>query len=276
MSGLQQNELTSFREFEHSGWQMVADQYERYFAGLTQQTIEPLLDAVITGASLRLLDVAAGPGHLSLAAAGRGAAVTGIDFSSVMVKRARDLYPNLEFVEGDAEALPFDGNSFDAVAMNFGLLHLDKPDRAVSEAWRVLAPRARFGFSVWAPPEESIGFQIVVSAIQQRGNPSVPLPEGPPFFKFSHASECTRILSDAGFAEPQVTKLALTWRLDSPADLFRAFYLGTPRTGGLLRAQQSADLAKIERAVVDAATAYATADGVHIPMAALVASGAKL
>src|SRR4029453_8752396 len=127
MSGRQQNQLTSFREFEHSGWQMVADQYERYFAGLTEQTVETLLDAVSAGPSTRLLDIAAGPGHLAFAAAERGAAVTGADFSSVMVKRASDLYPNIEFVEADAEALPFDHSSFDAVTMNFGLLHLDNP-----------------------------------------------------------------------------------------------------------------------------------------------------
>src|SRR5262249_4023027 len=162
-----------------------------------------------------------GPGYLAFIAAERGAAVTGADFSSVMVERARSLYPDLEFVEADAEALPFADNRFDAVTMNFGLLHLDEPERAVSEALRVLATGGRFGFTVWAPPEESIGFQIVLAAIQQRGDLSVPLPEGPPFFKFSNIGESMRILSESGFSDVNVTKLPLTWRLDTASDLFK-------------------------------------------------------
>ena len=76
--------------------------------------------------------------HAGWQGAARGARVTAVDFSSAMVELARSQNPGIEFREGDAEALPFPEGSFDAVVMNFGMLHLASPERAVSEALRVL------------------------------------------------------------------------------------------------------------------------------------------
>lgn len=56
---------------------------------------------------MRVLDVACGPGHVAAAAARRGARATGCDLSSAMVTLASRLHPELEFRQGDAEALPF-------------------------------------------------------------------------------------------------------------------------------------------------------------------------
>src|SRR5205809_6238429 len=63
-------------------------------------------------------------------------------------RRSSDLSPEIEFREGDAEALPFPEASFDAVVMNFGMLHLAHPERAVAEAFRVLSAGGRFAFTV--------------------------------------------------------------------------------------------------------------------------------
>src|SRR5262249_2140441 len=90
-----------FRNFEHQGWQKAAARYGRGFGDVTSQAIGPLLDAVGASASMRLLDVACGPGYAAAAAAERGCRVTGIDFSSEMIAIARAAYPNIEFREGD-------------------------------------------------------------------------------------------------------------------------------------------------------------------------------
>jgi hypothetical protein len=52
---------------------------------------------------------------------------------------------------------------------------------------------------VWAKPEEALGFQIILKAIQSHGNPEVQLPQGPSFFRFSDPAECDRTLREAGF-----------------------------------------------------------------------------
>jgi len=120
----------AFRAFEHAGWQGAALRYDDAFGSLTRQAIDPLLDAAEARSGARVLDVASGPGYVAAAAAARGARVTGVDFSLAMVRLARAQNPGVKFRTGNAEALPFRDGSFDAVVMNFGMLHLARPDIA--------------------------------------------------------------------------------------------------------------------------------------------------
>lgn len=258
----------NFREFEHAGWEKLPPAYDRAFARLTTQAIPALLDAVGVKQNSRLLDVASGPGYVAAAAAERGAGVTGVDFSAAMVADARRRYPAITFQEGDAEALAFPDASFDAVTMSFGMLHLGKPDQAMREACRVLRRGGKFAFTVWAGPEESRGFGIVLAALRRHGNPDVPLPPGPPFFRFSDEAECRRSLLEAGFASPQFRKIPQTWRFDSPQDLWAFMYGSTVRTGALLRAQTPQALEAIRAEVAAAVTN-------EVPMPAVLASATK-
>ncbi len=151
--------MTSFRDFEHERWQEAVETYAGFWAGLTRQTVRPLLDALEISPETRLLDVSCGTGHVAAAAASMGASVVGIDFSSVMLSRARGLHPTLDFRLGDAEELEFPDESFDAVAVNFGMLHFQHPERALAQAHRVLRPGGRAAYTVWAPPDQSPGLR---------------------------------------------------------------------------------------------------------------------
>src|SRR5262245_16320948 len=152
----------AFHDFEQAGWESVAAEYDRRFGELTLQSIPPLLDAVGAAPGLRLLDVACGPGYAAAAAARRGVSVVGIDFSLTMVKLAERQCPGLDFRFGDAERLDFPADSFDAVVMNFGMLHLADPDRAIAEAFRVLRAGGLYAFTVWDLPERTAGFGIIL------------------------------------------------------------------------------------------------------------------
>ena len=77
----------------------------------------------------------------------------------------------------------------------------------------------------------------MLQAIETHGDPNVRLPEGPPFFRFSDPAESERTLRKIGFTNLLIAEVQQIWRLSSPDDLFVAFYEGTARTGGLLRAQ---------------------------------------
>lgn len=275
MPDKQSTDALTFRQFEHDGWQRVAGPYHDYFSSLTMQSIEALLDAVDARTPYSLLDIACGPGYLAEAARQRGATVTGIDFSSEMVSRARSLYAGIEFQEGDAEELRFENDSFDLAAMNFGLLHLDRPERALKEAFRVISPNGRFAFTVWAQASEAVGFSLALQAVEKHGDPKVALPPGPPFFRFSDRQESEKAMREAGFERVSVVTVPMVWQLEKPEDLFKAFFYGTPRTGGLLRAQSGEKLEEIKQAITVAARGYIADNTVRIPMASVVVSGVK-
>lgn len=275
MSTPQPLDPNAFRAFEHSGWQSVGVRYHDAFGDLTVQAIEPILNAVGAGEGVRLLDLATGPGYVAGTAAQRGARATGVDFSAAMLAGARQRYPGVEFREGDVEALPFPDDSFDAAVMNFGLLHLGQPEQALREACRVLCAGGRFGFTVWARPEEAVGFHITLRAIRAFGNPDAPLPPGPPFFRFSDPDECRRALLGAGFTGPDIVRIPQVWRLPSPDALFEAMLGSTVRTAGLLRAQTDEALNAIRTAMRQETGPYRKDAGIELPMPAILASAVK-
>lgn len=265
----------AFHEFERSGWERAAAYYDEAFGALTRQTADALLDAAHVSTGTRVLDVATGPGPIAAAASARGAQVVGLDFSPAMIAEAQRRYPAIAFREGDAETLPFDASSFDAVVMNFGLLHLARPEAAIAEAHRVLRAGGRCALTVWSAPEDAIGFGMVLNAVHAHGNANVALPEGPPFFRFSAPDEFTATLERAGFSGVNARTLPLTWRLSSPEGVFDAVSRGGVRTSALLRAQTPEALEAIRAAVRRAVEGYAK-DGLFLlPMPAVLASATR-
>jgi len=265
--------MGAFHDFEHRGWQKAAAYYAGSFGELTARAAEPLLDAARVGQGTRVLDVATGPGYVAAAAARRGAVVEAIDFAPEMVALARRLHPALAVREGDAEALADAAASHDAVVMSFGLLHLERPEAAIAEAHRVLAPGGRYAFTVWAPPAQARGFGIVLEAMAAHGRLDVGLPEGPPFFRFGDPAESRGAL--AAFGEIEVATLPLVWRLRSPDQLFEAALRGGVRTSAVMQAQTPEALAAIRNAIALACATYADGDGFAIPMPVILASAVR-
>jgi SAM-dependent methyltransferase len=263
----------AFHDFEQTGWERAAEFYGDAFGALTSQTAGPMLDAVGASTGTRLLDVACGPGFIAGAAADRGAIVTGLDFAAAMLVQARRRLPALTFREGDAEALPFETGSFDAVVMNFGLLHLARPDAALTEALRVLRPGGRYAFTVWS--EQAVAFRLALRAIEEHGNANVPLPEGPAFFRFSDAAETRRSLASIGFTGVDVRELPIVWRLSSADAAFEALSRGGVRTAAVLRGQTPEALSAIRDAVRLGIEKYGHDGGLTVPMPAVLASAMR-
>ena len=263
-----------FHEFEWSRWQAAAAPYQSNFASLTGQTISGLLPRNALRGGNRLLDVACGPGDLTAAAARKGYESTGLDFSQAMLTLAASTHPQCRFSQGDAQALPFDADTFDAVCMNFGILHLSDPDRAISDACRVLRAGGEYSFTAWAAPPHTAGFQIILDLIDRHALPAE-LPPGPPFFDFGRAGRALFALRRAGFAGCRGELAPLIWRLRDADEYFQAFLLGTARTGGVLRSQPDSVLQRIREDLEDQLAPYKSSAGLSIPMSAFIWRGRK-
>lgn len=124
--------------------------------GTTLQLVgERLCEAVDLRAGERVLDVAAGNGNATLAAARHFAEVTSTDYVEALLERGRERAVAerlaVTFREADAEALPFDDGSFDVVLSTFGVMFAPNQAQAAAEMARVVRPGGRIGLANWTP-----------------------------------------------------------------------------------------------------------------------------
>src|SRR5262245_64898185 len=191
--------MPPFKRLELEGWQEQAATYDGQVGQLTREADKHLIDTVELRPGMRLLDICSGPGYGAGLAAERGAKACGIDFAPAMVEQAKRRFPNVEFRSGDAEALDFPDASFDAAICPFGLMHLNDPDRAIAEAFRVLKPGARYGFAAWSVPEKAELLGLALKVLAAEADMTVPMPPGPPFFQHSDPAFAKAALERAGF-----------------------------------------------------------------------------
>ena len=269
-------EPEAFQNFERDGWEANSVGYEQHFARLTSQSVPATLDAVGAAQGMRLLDVCTGPGMLAKAAVERNAEVVGLDFSAEAIEIAKRNVPQAEFRQGDAQDLPFDDRSFDAVVCGFGIVHLPEPEEALSEMHRVLRPGGRLATSVWEALKPTNGFGLLFGAIKSHGSLDVSLPHGPDFFQFSDEETLTAALAGVGFHAVSVQTVEQVWAFDEPLALISAVLEGTVRARGLFLAQTESARSAIARAVEEGMAQHRSPDGgFRVPMPALLGSGRK-
>jgi demethylmenaquinone methyltransferase/2-methoxy-6-polyprenyl-1,4-benzoquinol methylase len=104
----------------------------------------------------RILDIATGTGTSAAALARSGASVVAVDFSPGMIAEGRRRHPRIEFVEADAERLPFGDAEFDAVTISFGLRNVNHPQVALAEMYRVLKPGGRAVICEFSHPPRAV------------------------------------------------------------------------------------------------------------------------
>lgn len=137
---------------------------------------EVVVGHVGVGQGERVLDVACGTGSAAIRAAQRGGTVTGLDIVPALLDQGRALAADagveVEFVEGDAEDLPFADASFDVVLSTFGCMFASDHKRAASEIARVLRPGGRIGIASWTPEGLTGPFNKIIAGCMP------PPPEG--------------------------------------------------------------------------------------------------
>lgn len=266
----------AFRRFELDGHERVVARYTEFFEPVTAGSLEALLDAAGVGAESRVLDVGAGPGRATVRVAARGAQATGVDLSPSMVKQARGRYPQLDFREGDAEALPFPDGTFDAVICNFGIGHFPRPDVAMREFARVLRPGGRAALAWWNFRGNARLNGVFLDAVADAKAPPPPdVPPGPPVTRFSDDAALRDVLGDAGLDDVIVRDIEWTHRVPSLDAWWDGGMGSLVRAAALVIGQPPDVQQRIRRAFDRLAEPYRTGDAFMVPLAAKIGSGRK-
>jgi SAM-dependent methyltransferase len=163
--------ITQFKQGQRQAWSTFAP-----IESLTCTAAPRLVRFAEIRSGMRVLDVACGTGVVAITAARTFAKVTGIDLTPELIAHARENSMiaglDIEWHEGDAEALPFPDASFDVVVSQFGHMFAPRPDVTLKEMLRVLVPGGKIAFSTW-PPE-----LFTASVFRLTSKYAPPLPPG--------------------------------------------------------------------------------------------------
>jgi demethylmenaquinone methyltransferase / 2-methoxy-6-polyprenyl-1,4-benzoquinol methylase len=175
--------------------------------GLDQRWRRAAVNAVVQPGD-RVLDACCGTGDLAVAAHEAGGEVTGVDFSERMLERARRKSGEVEWVQGDALALPFPDGAFDAATVGFGVRNLDDLERGLAELRRVLRPGGRLAILEITRPSGLLapfyrlwfdGFVPLLGKLLPGGSAYTYLPAS--VRRFPGPDELASLLGAAGFED---------------------------------------------------------------------------
>jgi ubiquinone/menaquinone biosynthesis C-methylase UbiE len=213
--------------------------------GTTLQIVgESLCEALDLRSGSRVLDVAAGNGNATLAAARRFCAVTSTDYVGSLLEsgraRAQAEGHSIEFQPADAENLPFADASFDVVMSTFGVMFTPDQDKAASELARVCRPGGRIGLANWTP-ESFIGqlFKTIGKYV-----PPAPGVKSPALWG---TKDRLQEMFGKVAKEIRVTSRHFNFRYHSPEhwiEVFRTYYGPMNKTYGALDAGKQAEFTR--------------------------------
>jgi SAM-dependent methyltransferase len=276
--------VEDYREASLQGWSSAAPDWAELIERIDRQlgpAAEWMIEALALAPGERVLELAGGPGTLSIMAAravGPGGAVIYSDFAEPMVEEARERLrargaTGVECRVIDAEAIDLADGSLDAVACRMGYMLMADPAAALRESARVLAPGGRLALAVWSDqasnPWAALPMQVIASQLEA----PAAAPDAPGIWALADQTRLQGLLQDAGFQSIQIETLDGTVEFESTEQWIEM----TRRLVGPLRALMANldDGARgaIEDGMRDAAKPYELADGrLEMPERMVVAS----
>ena len=259
-----------------AGW----DRERNWMWEVSRAVSEKMLEALVPRPGQTILELAAGTGETGFAAAravGPHGRLISTDFAPEMVAAARRESQrlglvNVEHREMDAERMDLEDDSVDGVLCRWGYMLMADPASALAETRRVLRPRGRLSLSVWGAAERNPWASAPARAVMERTGAPAPNPQDPGIFAMADPGRVRLLVRGAGFGEPQLEEVEVTWRFDD----FDAYWrYVTELAGGIamvLQTMPEADRQAVRRIVEQAVGDFRTDGGLELPGLALNAA----
>jgi ubiquinone/menaquinone biosynthesis C-methylase UbiE len=220
--------------------------------GATLQIVgEELCEALDLRSGQKVLDVAAGNGNVSLAAARRWCDVVSTDYVPSLLERGRARASadglTIEFREADAEALPFGDNAFDAVVSTFGVMFTPNQEQAAAELLRVCRPGGKIGLANWTP-------EGLIGQVFKTLGKHLPPPAGAKSPALWGTRERLTAMFGAGAASMAIEPRVFNFRYRSPdhfLEVLKTYY------GPMLKAFAALDAARQDELRADLSALFA-------------------
>ena len=259
----------SRQEAQIAYWNSVAGDRWVAAAERTDRMLEPILQALLDRANVQpgmaVLDIGCGCGATTVEIAnrvGKSGRVLGVDVSQQMLARAKALlsgFPQAELLEADAGAHPFEP-SFDLAISQFGLMFFADPVTAFVNIRKAIKPGGRLLFATWRAVQDNewtlVSLDAALSAGVSAERPARPGDPGP--FSFADPERIRRVLSAAGFGEPEISEASFVLDVAAggglEAAVHQAMTIGS--AAALLRKQPESLIASARAAIEKALRPY--------------------
>lgn len=234
----------AFKQQQQQNWDHVADgwlQYWSVFEACADKVNQQMVNMAQIQPGHRVLDVATGLGEPALTVAqavGPLGQVIGIDQSAQMLKLARkraEQWPQVRFLEMDAEQVDFEPASFDAITCRWGLMFLPHCQQTLQKLRGLLRPQGHFVATVWGQPSEVPIFAQVRQLIQRILQPPAPPAGTPDIFDLGAPGKLKELFHQAGFEQIQIKPLIVTYRFASSSEYLNWLQATSPTTLGWVR-----------------------------------------
>jgi ubiquinone/menaquinone biosynthesis C-methylase UbiE len=276
-----------FRQATRAQWEAAAEAWDRWAPLLARwlgPATEAMLEMAAVGRGARILDVAAGAGEQTLAAARRAGAqgcVLATDISPAILGFAlsaarRAGLTNVETLELDGErhdTLP--EASFDAAISRVGLIYFPDQQRALAGIRRALKTGGRFAAVVYSTPEKNPFFSLPVGIIRRRAQLPPPLPGQPGPFSLGADGVLAKALQQAGFRDVEVRRVDSPVRLASAAECVRFERESFGALHQMMAAMSERERTETWNEIEAALRKFETDDGFVGPCEMLVGAGTK-
>lgn len=267
------NRIQPHNRKQAANWASVGRAYEKFSEDLGE-AIKCCIDHLDPQPGERVLDVATGTGWGACLIAARGTEVHGIDFGKDLIDAARTLAAeaelDIEFYTADAEDLPFDDASFDAVISTFGVMFVQRPEAAAGELARVCRPGGRLGLTTW-PPDGTIAALVKNVMVPYRPPPPDSLPPSP--YLWGKTNRVTELLGSS--FDLQFETECTVLREASGADVWRMWSQSHGLTVTMLEKLSPKRRLDFERDFIAFHEKFQTGSGIAMPRDYLVTLGVR-